>query len=131
MPDRIAQIVFLLPASAAFATHGCAKSHQDEHARQLATRVRTEFLHPWNNYERYAWGHDALRSLSKTVRRLEDVARCDQPDLVRQSDIKTIAIWPCAARRRLADSSTCSAFFLLARGKTSGLDRVILPLNAE
>ena len=39
MPDRIAQIVFLLTASAAFATHGCAKSHQDEHARQLATRV--------------------------------------------------------------------------------------------
>ena len=39
MPDRIAQIVFLLTASAAFATHRCAKSHQDEHARQLATRV--------------------------------------------------------------------------------------------
>ena len=87
MPDRIAQIVFLLTASAAFATHGCAKSHQDEHARELATRVRTEFLHAWNNYERYAWGHDALRPLSKTVRRSEDVARCDQPDLVRQSSL--------------------------------------------
>jgi len=33
----------------------------------MATRVRTEFLHAWNNYERYAWGHDALRSLSKTA----------------------------------------------------------------
>jgi mannosidase alpha-like ER degradation enhancer 2 len=66
MPDRIALIVFLLVALAALATHGCDKSHQDEDARQLADRVRTEFLHAWNNYERYAWGHDALRPLSKT-----------------------------------------------------------------
>ena len=64
MPDRIAPIVFLLVALAALATHGCGKSHQDEDA-QLADRVRTEFLHAWNNYERYAWGHDALRPLSK------------------------------------------------------------------
>src|SRR6478735_4294117 len=66
MPDRIAPILFLLVALAALATHGCGKSHQDEDARQLADRVRTEFLHAWNNYERYAWGHDALRPLSKT-----------------------------------------------------------------
>jgi mannosidase alpha-like ER degradation enhancer 2 len=66
MPDRIAPILFLLVALAALATHGCGKSHQDEDAPQLADRVRTEFLHAWNNYERYAWGHDALRPLSKT-----------------------------------------------------------------
>ncbi|HXQ01568.1 MAG TPA: glycoside hydrolase family 47 protein [Candidatus Udaeobacter sp.] len=66
MPDRIAPIVFLLVALAALATHGCGKSHQDEDAPQLADRVRREFLHAWNNYERYAWGHDALRPLSKT-----------------------------------------------------------------
>src|SRR5438128_3055455 len=66
MPDRIAMTAFLLAALAALATHGCAKTRQDEHARQLAARVRTEFLHAWNNYERYAWGHDALRPLSKT-----------------------------------------------------------------
>jgi glycosyl hydrolase family 47 len=59
--------VFLLAALAAFATHGCAKSRQDAHARQLVARVRTEFLHAWNSYERYAWGHDALRPLSKTA----------------------------------------------------------------
>jgi len=67
MPDRIAPIIFLLAAWAAFAVHGCVKPHQDEHAQQLATRVRDEFLHAWNNYERYAYGHDALRSLSKTA----------------------------------------------------------------
>src|SRR5213595_3996210 len=66
MPDRIVPTAFLLAAFAAFATHGCAKPREDEHARKLADRVRTEFLHAWNNYERYAWGHDALRPLSKT-----------------------------------------------------------------
>src|SRR2546427_6656052 len=67
MPARIAPIAFLLAAAAAFATHGCGKSRQDERAQQIAARVRTEFLHAWNNYERYAWGHDALRPLSKTA----------------------------------------------------------------
>ena len=66
MPDRIAPTAFLLVVFAALVTHGCAKARQDERARQLAARVRTEFLHAWNNYERYAWGHDALRPLSKT-----------------------------------------------------------------
>jgi len=67
MPDRIAPTAFLLAAFVALATHGCARAREDEHARQLAARVRTEFLHAWNNYERYAWGHDALRPLSKTA----------------------------------------------------------------
>src|SRR5437879_1799508 len=66
MPDRIAITAFLLAAFAALATHGCAKSRQDEHARQLAARVRTEFLHARNNNETYAWAHDGVRPLSKT-----------------------------------------------------------------
>ncbi len=67
MPDRIAPILFLLAVSSVFVTHGCVKSGEDQRAQQLASRVRTEFLHAWNNYERYAWGHDALRPLSKTA----------------------------------------------------------------
>src|SRR5213083_2645090 len=67
MPDRIAPTVVLLVAAAACAIHSCAKTCEDEHARQLSARVRTEFLHAWNNYERYAWGHDALRPLSKAA----------------------------------------------------------------
>jgi len=66
MPDRNVPTVFLLAAFVAFAMHGCAKSRQDEAVRRLAARVRTEFLHAWKNYERYAWGQDALRPLSKT-----------------------------------------------------------------
>jgi mannosidase alpha-like ER degradation enhancer 2 len=67
MPDRIAPTAFLLAVFVAFATHGCGKSRQEKKAQTLAARVRTEFLHAWNNYERYAWGHDALRPLSKTA----------------------------------------------------------------
>jgi mannosidase alpha-like ER degradation enhancer 2 len=33
----------------------------------MAAQVRTEFLHAWHNYDQYAWGHDALRPLSKTA----------------------------------------------------------------
>jgi hypothetical protein len=32
---------------------------------QLAARVRSEFLHAWNGYKKYAWGHDDLKPLSK------------------------------------------------------------------
>jgi ER degradation enhancer, mannosidase alpha-like 2 len=33
--------------------------------KQLADSVRTEFLHAWNGYKQYAWGHDALKPLSR------------------------------------------------------------------
>ena len=51
---------------AAIAAQGCNRSHEELQARRLAERVKSEFLHAWRNYERYAWGHDALRPLSKT-----------------------------------------------------------------
>ena len=31
----------------------------------LADSVRGEFLHAWNGYKKYAWGHDALKPLTK------------------------------------------------------------------
>ncbi|MGD8868010.1 MAG: glycoside hydrolase family 47 protein [Gemmatimonadales bacterium] len=34
----------------------------------LAERVKAEFLHAWNGYVRYAWGHDALEPLSQGYR---------------------------------------------------------------
>ena len=67
MPDRITPIVLLMTALGTFAMSGCTNSREDDDAKQLAARVRTEFLHAWKNYERYAWGHDALRPLSKTA----------------------------------------------------------------
>jgi mannosidase alpha-like ER degradation enhancer 2 len=66
MRGQISRSIFFI-AAFAFATDGCTKSRQEQSAQQLAVRVRTEFLHAWTNYERYAWGHDALRPLSKTA----------------------------------------------------------------
>ena len=43
-------------------TIGC----QRDRSSQLAAKVRAEFLHAWAGYEQYAWGHDALKPLSKT-----------------------------------------------------------------
>src|SRR3989441_4116527 len=34
--------------------------------KQLAAQVRTEFLHAWNGYKKYARGHDDLKPLTKT-----------------------------------------------------------------
>ena len=31
----------------------------------MAVRVKTEFVHAWSNYRRYAWGHDELLPLSR------------------------------------------------------------------
>jgi mannosidase alpha-like ER degradation enhancer 2 len=34
--------------------------------QRMAEMVRAEFLHAWRGYRQYAWGHDALKPLSKT-----------------------------------------------------------------
>src|SRR6266498_3405972 len=63
-------IIFALRVSsvvlAVFLTSGCNRFREDAHARHVAARVKAEFLHAWHNYERYAWGHNALRPLGKT-----------------------------------------------------------------
>ncbi len=43
-----------------------AHSHQAVDKRLLASQVKAEFLHAWNGYKKYAWGHDDLKPLSKT-----------------------------------------------------------------
>lgn len=35
------------------------------HGQDLADSVKAEFLHAWNGYKTYAWGHDALKPLTK------------------------------------------------------------------
>ena len=37
----------------------------DAEAARMAERVKAEFRHAWNGYRQYAWGHDALKPLSK------------------------------------------------------------------
>ena len=51
-------LITLLPASSTFA--------QSTPRAALYRQVRSEFLHAWNGYKQYAWGHDDLKPLSKT-----------------------------------------------------------------
>jgi mannosidase alpha-like ER degradation enhancer 2 len=41
---------------------------QQPNKKKLAAEVKAEFLHAWNGYKKYAWGHDDLKPLSKTHR---------------------------------------------------------------
>ena len=39
---------------------------QEPNRKKLAAEIKAEFLHAWNGYKKYAWGHDDLKPLSKT-----------------------------------------------------------------
>jgi len=54
-------LVFLLNFAPAF-----AQPRSSEPSRPTAADVRAEFLHAWNGYKQFAWGHDDLKPLSKT-----------------------------------------------------------------
>ena len=41
-------------------------SAQPTNKKKLAAEVKAEFLHAWNGYKKYAWGHDDLKPLSKS-----------------------------------------------------------------
>jgi mannosidase alpha-like ER degradation enhancer 2 len=45
----------------------------------MADSVRSEFLHAWNGYKQYAWGHDALRPLTKKPRDWYGTSFCMTP----------------------------------------------------
>src|SRR5439155_14220946 len=51
--------VLLIPSS-------LVKAQQRVNRSRLANQVRSEFLHAWNGYKKYTWGHDDLKPLSKT-----------------------------------------------------------------
>ena len=42
-----------------------ANSQPAPNEQRLAAEVKSEFLHAWNGYKKYAWGHDDLRPLTK------------------------------------------------------------------
>ena len=54
--------IFTISAPFAMAQQAPAKGK----AGATAAQVRAEFLHAWNGYKKYAWGHDDLKPLSKS-----------------------------------------------------------------
>ncbi|HEX7130388.1 MAG TPA: glycoside hydrolase family 47 protein, partial [Rhodanobacteraceae bacterium] len=62
---RGALMATLLLAGAAFSAQAAPPGAGPVDSAAMAARVKAEFLHAWNNYKRYAWGHDELKPLSK------------------------------------------------------------------
>src|SRR5258707_4210638 len=56
----------LLSVVVVFALIAPVFSQEPVNKPQLANQVRAEFLHTWNGYKKYAWGHDDLKPLTKT-----------------------------------------------------------------
>ena len=54
---------FFLPHS--FGQQAAGTAISDSQKAEIARRARQEFLHAWNGYRKYAWGHDALMPLSR------------------------------------------------------------------
>ena len=57
--SAIAAIALLLLALGS--AHGQGTSR-----KKLASEVRSEFVHAWNAYKKYCWGHDDLKPLTRT-----------------------------------------------------------------
>lgn len=55
-------VIFVISATA------FAQTKPKVNKKQMALRVKTEFLHAWNDYKKYAWGHDDLQPLSKNFK---------------------------------------------------------------
>ena len=45
-----------------------AQNKQKVDKKQMAAQVKAEFLHAWNDYKKYAWGHDDLKPLTKSYK---------------------------------------------------------------
>jgi hypothetical protein len=62
--SRPVAVVLLLLLSGPIAYPQRAKATVNK--SKLAAEVRAEFLHAWRGYQKYAWGHDDLKPLSKS-----------------------------------------------------------------
>jgi hypothetical protein len=65
---RIACLAAALVSATAGAAAAAPAAFTDAHSAQLAAQVKGEFLHAWHGYREYAWGHDALKPLSRRPR---------------------------------------------------------------
>ena len=69
-PSFIATLLFLVPIAATAQSSpqntSSAAPMTEAQKAVMAAKVKAEFLHAWNGYRTYAWGHDALHPISKT-----------------------------------------------------------------
>ena len=65
---KIIYLLFLAMTGSIFAIPIRGQNVEKINKVRLAGHVKTEFLHAWNGYKKYCWGHDDLKPLSKTCR---------------------------------------------------------------
>ena len=61
MNKYMLQILFVVSA---LYVYSCSSGEINKY--ELSEKVKVEFLHAWNGYKAYAWGHDDLKPLSKS-----------------------------------------------------------------
>lgn len=59
-------LIFALAPTAAWPQAVTPKRSATRARNDLAAQVRSEFLHAWSGYKKYAWEHDDLKPLSKS-----------------------------------------------------------------
>jgi mannosidase alpha-like ER degradation enhancer 2 len=64
MNSRLTKLTALVLILVTFPALGHSQTQVNR--RRLQRQVKAEFLHAWQGYKKYAWGHDDLKPLSKT-----------------------------------------------------------------
>jgi mannosidase alpha-like ER degradation enhancer 2 len=69
MTKILVKLCFLLALTSALMFPAAGqKQAKPVNRTQLTAEVKSEFMHAWHGYKKYAWGHDDLKPLSKTHR---------------------------------------------------------------
>ncbi|MGB9180649.1 MAG: glycoside hydrolase family 47 protein [Pyrinomonadaceae bacterium] len=66
MLSRITTLLLVSAILTALTAPVARSQQQAINKQQMTEEVRAQFLHAWNGYKKYAWGHDDLRPLTKS-----------------------------------------------------------------
>ena len=66
--EKVRVIILLLTILTSGYVFSSSVFGQSVDKTKLASDVKAEFLHAWNGYKQYCWGHDDLKPISKTCR---------------------------------------------------------------
>jgi ER degradation enhancer, mannosidase alpha-like 2 len=66
--SSLLRVALLVVTAGVLATAAGAQPSQTVDKKEMAAAVKAEFLHAWNGYKQFCWGHDDLKPLSKTCR---------------------------------------------------------------
>ena len=68
MGSKILSAIVAVLISLVFVSVAATQTVQKVDNKKMAAAVKAEFLHAWNGYKQYCWGHDDLKPISKTCR---------------------------------------------------------------